>query len=60
MSPQPAIHRVVPAHSALKSEWILPYEDVRAILLGASSVRIVDCVCRLQQDQLGRRAATSP
>jgi len=60
MSPQPAIHRVVPARSALKSEWILPYEDVRAILLGARSVRIVDCVCRLQQDQLGRRRCDFP
>jgi Pyruvate/2-oxoacid:ferredoxin oxidoreductase delta subunit len=60
MSPQPAIHRVVPARSALKSEWILPYEDVRAILLGARSVRIVDCVCRLQQDKLGRRRCDFP
>jgi Na+-translocating ferredoxin:NAD+ oxidoreductase subunit B len=60
MAPQPAIHRVVPARSALKSEWILPYEDVRAILLGARSVRIVDCVCRLQQDKLGARHCDFP
>jgi len=37
MSPQPAIHRVVPAQSAVKSEWILPYDDVRAILLASKT-----------------------
>jgi electron transport complex protein RnfB len=26
MSPQPALHRVVPAQSAVKTEWILPYD----------------------------------
>ncbi|UCH02631.1 MAG: 4Fe-4S ferredoxin, partial [Candidatus Bathyarchaeota archaeon] len=28
MKPFPALHRVVPAQSATKSEWILPYDDV--------------------------------
>ncbi len=60
MAPQPAIHRVVPARGALKSERILPYGDVRAILLGARSVRIIDCVCRLQQDKLGSRRCDFP
>jgi len=57
MKPQPAIHRVVPAQSAVKSEWILPYDDVRAILLAAKSFRLRDCICRAQQDHTGRRCS---
>ncbi len=55
MKPEPALHRVVPAQRAVKTEWILPYDDVRAILLNAKSFRISDCICRLQQDKIGRR-----
>lgn len=55
MGPEPALQRVVPAQSAIKREWILPYDDVRAILLAAKSFRVRDCICRAQQDQIGRR-----
>jgi len=55
MKPQPALHRVVPAQSAVKSEWILPYDDVRAILLASKTFRVRDCICRVQQDHIGRR-----
>ena len=55
MKPQPALHRVVPAQSAVKSEWILPYDDVRAILLASKTFRVRDCICRVQQDYIGRR-----
>ncbi len=55
MKPLPALHRVVPSRGSVKSEWILPYEDVRAILSRARSFRLNDCICRLQQDQVGRR-----
>jgi len=55
MKPQPALHRVVPAQSAVKSEWILPYDDVRAILLAAKTFRLRDCICKAQQDYIGRR-----
>ena len=55
MRPDPAIHRVVPAQTATKSEWVLPYDDVREILLNAKTFRVRDCVCRKQQDQLGRK-----
>ena len=55
MKPQPALHRVVPAQSAVKSEWILPYDDVRAILLAAKTFRLRDCICKAQQDHIGRR-----
>lgn len=55
MKPQPALHRVLPARNAVKSEWILPYDDVRAALLASRSFRLRDCICRVQQDQVGRR-----
>lgn len=55
MGPEPALHRVVPAQAAVKREWILPYDDVRAILLKARSFAVRDCICRRQQDEIGRR-----
>jgi Pyruvate/2-oxoacid:ferredoxin oxidoreductase delta subunit len=60
MKPQPALHRVLPAMGAMKTEAVLPYEDVRAILLEANSFHIQDCICRLQQDQLGNRRCEFP
>ena len=60
MSAQPAIHRVVPARGATEMEWVLPYDDVRAILAGARSFRVETCVCRLQQDELGTRRCDFP
>ncbi|MFH1523750.1 MAG: 4Fe-4S dicluster domain-containing protein [Chloroflexota bacterium] len=55
MGPQPALHRVVPAQSSVKSEAILPYDDVRAILLAAKAFTVTDCICRVQQDMLGHK-----
>lgn len=55
MKPQPALHRVVPAQTAVKSEWILPYDDVKGVLLSSKAFRIHDCICRMQQDHVGRR-----
>jgi len=55
MKPEPAIHRVVPAYSAIGSERILPYDDVRALLLTATAFRVRDCICRVQQDNVGRQ-----
>jgi len=55
MKPQPALNRVIPAQSAVKSEWILPYDDVKAILMAQKTFRIRDCICRVQQDHVGRR-----
>ena len=60
MQPQPALHRVLPARHALKTEAVLPYEDVRAILLSARSFQVRDCICRAQQDQLGSRKCDFP
>lgn len=60
MTPGPALHRVVPARGTVKSEWILPYDDVRAFLTGARSFVLRDCVCRKQQDLLGSRRCSFP
>jgi ferredoxin len=55
MKPQPAIHRVIPTQSAVKTEWILPYDDIKAILQAHKTFRLRDCVCRVQQEFIGRR-----
>ena len=55
MKPQPALHRVIPAQSAVKTEWVLPYDDVRAILLSAKTFSVGECICRVEQDHIGRR-----
>jgi electron transport complex protein RnfB len=55
MRPQPTIHRVIPAHDAVKTEWVLPYDDVKAILLSNKTFSVRDCICRAQQEQVGRR-----
>ncbi|MGI6209400.1 MAG: 4Fe-4S dicluster-binding protein [Anaerolineae bacterium] len=54
MGPEPALHRVIPALGSVRTEWILPYDDVRAILLQARSFEVSDCICRVQQAKLGR------
>jgi ferredoxin len=57
MRPQPALHRVIPAQKAVKSEWILPYDDVKAVLEASTSFGVRPCICRVQQDYIGRRCA---
>jgi electron transport complex protein RnfB len=60
MQPQPALHRVVPAQKAVKTELILPYDDVRNILLNSKTFHLRDCICRVQQDKIGKRRCTFP
>lgn len=60
MRPQPAIHRVVPAQGAVKSEHVMPYDDVKAMLNAAKSFRVRDCICRVQQDLIGNRKCDMP
>lgn len=55
MKPEPALHRVLPAQDTVKTEWILPYEDVRSILMSARTFRVRDCICRVQQEYLGQK-----
>lgn len=54
MKLQPALQRVVPTQGSLKSEAVLPYDDVRALLLAAKTFNVRDCICRKQQESLGR------
>ncbi len=56
----PPIHRVIPAQQTVKSELILPYDDVRALLLQAKSYAVRDCICRVEQDVLGGRNCSFP
>ncbi len=60
MGPQPAVHRVVAAQGAVKSEWILPYDDVKGFLLNSKAFAASDCICRVQEDRLGRRKCAFP
>ena len=60
MRPQPAIHRVIPAQSAVKTEWIMPYDKLREIMMSCNTFRVRDCICRLQQDLEESRKCTFP
>jgi Na+-translocating ferredoxin:NAD+ oxidoreductase subunit B len=60
MRPQPTIHRVIPAQSATKSEWILPYDKLRELLMSCNTFRVNNCICRTQQDLEGTRRCTFP
>jgi ferredoxin len=60
MRPQPAIHRVIPAQSAVKTEWILPYDKLRELLISCNTFRVRDCICRKQQDLEQTRKCNFP
>jgi hypothetical protein len=49
MKPQPALHRVIPSQSAVKSEWILPYDDVKTLLQAHRMFSLRDCICRVHR-----------
>jgi Na+-translocating ferredoxin:NAD+ oxidoreductase subunit B len=54
MGSSPPIARVAPNAAAVgRAEWILPYDDVRAIIAQAGSVVLSDCTCRLERDKVG-------
>jgi Na+-translocating ferredoxin:NAD+ oxidoreductase subunit B len=60
MRPRPAIHRVIPAQSAVKTEWILPYDKLLELLESCNTFRVRDCICRKQQDLEGTRKCNFP
>ncbi len=60
MRPQPAIHRVIPAQNAIKTEWILPYDKLIELMMSCNTFRVRDCICRVQQDLEGTRKCTFP
>lgn len=57
---EPNTNRVAPAHRAFKTEVILPYDDVRELMLQAKSFQLRDCICRKQQDLIGARKCDFP
>lgn len=60
MRPQPAIHRVIPAQSAVKTEWIMPYDKLRELLMSCNTFRVRDCICRKQQELEGTKKCSFP
>jgi len=60
MRPRPAIHRVIPAQSAVKTEWILPYDKLKELLLSCNTFRVRDCICRKQQELEGTKKCSFP
>jgi electron transport complex protein RnfB len=60
MKPLPSLHRVIPAHGAVKTEWILPYDDVKKLMESCKTFAVEDCVCRKQQDLIGGRKCSFP
>lgn len=54
MKYEPGIHRAIPAVSLAKSEWILPYDDVKEIINRAYAFSVRDCICRVQQGLIGK------
>jgi NAD-dependent dihydropyrimidine dehydrogenase PreA subunit len=56
----PAVHRVVPAQTAIKTEVILPYDDVRKLIIQAKSFRVIDCICKKQKQLLGAKKCDFP
>lgn len=48
------INRVMPAEEAVKPEWVLPYDDVKSVLMKAETFSINDCICRVQRKHVGK------
>ena len=59
MQMQPPLQRVVPAQGTAESEWVLPYDDVKKLLLTARGFSVRDCVCRYERSLIGR-ACSAP
>ena len=57
MKPRSSLHRVVPAQGSVKSEWVLPYDDVKSIIESSKVFNVVDCICKKQQDFVGRKCS---
>jgi electron transport complex protein RnfB len=52
---EPAIHRVIPVGEAIPFDLeIFPYERATELLEGAKSWGVRDCVCRVQQQLVGK------
>ena len=49
----PAYARVLPAGESIRSEWVLPFDDVRAILEQTPYIVLSDCFCRTERALVG-------
>jgi Pyruvate/2-oxoacid:ferredoxin oxidoreductase delta subunit len=55
---KPALARVIPINARIEAQaTILAHEDVRGMLAGARSFRLMECICRAEQTQLGKPCA---
>ena len=43
----PSIHRIVPAHAAVKLEWVFPYDNMKAILTRSKVLHMSEHVYRI-------------
>jgi electron transport complex protein RnfB len=59
MNLQPPLQRVAPARDSVDAETILPYDDVKKLLLKARGFAVRDCVCRHERALLGK-ACSAP
>jgi electron transport complex protein RnfB len=50
---QPAYARVLPGEKAIRSEWVLPYDDVRTVLEQTPYIVLSDCFCRTERALVG-------
>lgn len=54
MKLQPSVHRAIPTIDHSDMEWILPYDNVLKIIETANTFHVQDCICRLEQDSVGK------
>ncbi len=59
MNMQPPLQRVVPTHDSVDAESILPYDDVKNLMLKARSFSVRDCICRYERSLIGK-ACSAP
>ncbi len=53
MQMQPPLQRVIPAQGATDAEWILPYDDVKNLMMKARGFSVRDCICRYERSLIG-------
>lgn len=53
MGARPAYARVLPSAKAIRAEWVLPYDDVRAVIEQTRSIVLNDCFCRAERALAG-------
>jgi H+/Na+-translocating ferredoxin:NAD+ oxidoreductase subunit B len=60
MKISPALQRVIPAHGSVEKETIMPYEDILHQLDSCKTFLVYDCVCRKQQELIGKKTCDFP